>query len=202
MCQSVCVTICCYHSDKEVLNAHSVQLWSLDQILFLLRHRKITRNDSWILKAVKFLIVSALFDTASSMDTSTLQELGCLPKGPLEVSIRQASLQRLHSALTDLSSMTLRLVAIDQKEVTETAKEDSSKCVEPGVEEEGATVEEGSGNSKRGGRQFRLPGMMENGGYFLTALVQFVDEIKRGGGVSLIEEFTDSVRLTVLSLWQ
>lgn len=194
--QFVCVIVCCYHSDKEVLDAHSIQLWSLDQILFLLRHNKISKNDSWILRAVKFLILTALFDNTPSIDTSTLKELGCLPKAPLEISIRQASLQRLHSALTDLSSLTLG--ATDRKEAREPAKDHSSKSQGHGVEEESA-VDEGSG--KRGGRRFRLPGVMENGGYFLTALVQFIDEIKREGGITLVEEFTDEVRLSSVPLW-
>lgn len=184
------LSVLCFHSDKEPLSAHSVRLWCLDQIVYLLRHVKVARSDAWIIKAVQWLVVNALFNSPSTSPTALLEPVS-LPNTHLEMSIRQATLQRLMSALADVSTMSL-MATISH---TETGKGDEEGSSMAGGGEAGSAA---SGRSKRGGRQPRLlPGVMENGGYFLTAVVVFADKTKAGGTLSLVDEFSDEVMTAV-----
>lgn len=56
--------------------------------------------------------------------------------------------------------------------------------------------DESSAATEKGQRQwsYSVPGVMESGGYFLTALVEYVSELMRGG-LTLTQEFSQEVSL-------
>ena len=102
----------------------------------------------------------------------------CLPKAPLSSSLQLAVSKRLTSVLSDLSSLTLQWCPTAIK---------NDSCAE------GSTMGQRSNEASRG-RRSAIPGVKEDGGYFLTALLEFAHEMLGSeAGYTLLQEFTDEV---------
>ncbi len=172
-------------SNGEGTDAHSVQLWVVDQLLLILRQRKLPRQSSWMLKATKILLFYLLFQLPSSSMKVLPQGLVYpIPNDPLPTSIQQALSQRLGSALSDLSNTA----------VAKTTLANSENSVTQNGEE--STVSEDQGQRRW---NYSVPGVMEDGDYFLTALAQFTSELMNGG-LSLTEQLSEEVSTLSLCL--
>ncbi len=155
----------------------------MDEILLILRQRKLPRHSTWILKATKTLLLFSLFQLPPSSKKPLPQELlKCSPDAPFSSSIRQTLSQRLASAISDLSSMTLTKTPLSNSE-------NSSDSV--AEDKMAATKEQGQKRWTTG-----IPGVMEDGGYFLSALVKYVDELTNDG-LCLVEELAEDVSVCV-----
>lgn len=170
------------HSNGEGTDPHSVQLWVVDQLLLIIRQRKLPRQSSWMLKATKILLFYSMFQLPSlSTKSLPLGLVYATPDDPFSTSIHQALSQRLASALSDLSNTALSNNPLESSESSSTQKSEELSS---------------GGEPKQRRWNYGTPGVMENGSYFLTALAEYVSELM-GAGLTLAEEFTKEVRVHI-----
>ena len=167
----------CTCSTDEGTDSHSTQLWALDQILLHIRQRRVPRHSSSCLsKTVRTVLLCSLFKTPTTPEKSLPSEMTyCLPKAPLSSSLQLAVSKRFTSILSDLSGLSLQWCSKNESCTNE------------------STVGQRSNEACRGQRS-AIPGVMEDGGYFLTTLLEFAHEkLSSEAGYTLLQEFTDEV---------
>jgi DNA polymerase phi len=83
----------------------SHRIWAIDQMLILLRNKRILKSDAWMTKVIQFLCVHSLFAVEQNASISNFDIVK--PSPDLSENVREQCKVRFYSALADLNNTIL-----------------------------------------------------------------------------------------------